>query len=106
MLNSYPITIGTAMTTDGSYPATPGYVIWPGGSGTLVVWGTYNGATITFEVAAPNSSTFVALQNGAFDANNLTPATITLGENVKLRGTISNDGASTSLNAMITPILQ
>jgi len=96
--NDYPFYLATAATASGNYPTTPGYIIWPGGSGTVQVDGTYNGANVVIQAAAPNSSNFVALEGATFDASNLEPGTITLGERMKVRAVISAAGGSTSLN--------
>ena len=102
-INSYPIYVVTAATTSTDYPTSPGYIIWPGGSGTVQVDGTYDGATVTIKTANPNSSNYVALSGATFDVSNVSPGTITLGKDMRVRFTVSGVGASTSLRIAVFP---
>lgn len=92
-------TSSTALTTDGNYPASPGYIEWHGGSGILHVAGTFDGATVKLQwsidattwVDAGSDTSFTASGGGVFTA----------GEGIYLRVNIANDGASTSVKAAI-----
>lgn len=50
-----------AITADGSYPATPGYIDWEGGNGAFLLAGTVGGGTYTLQMQAPDGSSWLAL---------------------------------------------
>lgn len=71
---------------------------WPGGYGTLVIDGTFDGATVTIE-AAKQDGDFEIVQDGAF--TNAERLNLTFGANMLIRATVSGAGASTDLDAVI-----
>jgi len=50
-----------AITADGNYPATPGYVDWEGGNGAFIVVGTFGGGTYQLQLQAPDGSSWVSV---------------------------------------------
>lgn len=93
----------TNATADGDYPSTA--IDWKGGTYTIDVDGTYDGATVTIKATQP-TGTLKALSGAVFDVSNTAAGNITLGRGMKVQATISGAGASTDLTikAFANPI--
>jgi len=79
--------------------STPSTNIFWGGQGTLYVWGTWDGATVTLQASPDNGTTWIDLEDATFTQNTVT--NITLHTMNQIRASISGAGGSTSLNAKI-----
>lgn len=44
---------------NGNYPATPGWIDWEGGYGSVMVAGTFDSATVKLQIQLPDGSTWV-----------------------------------------------
>lgn len=88
-----PITLLTTQKTTGTlYP-------WPGGQGICQAWGTWNGATVTFQNLTQDGTTLLTMGSTCTMTANAEgvfylPAGL-------IQATISSSGASTSLSASI-----
>jgi len=85
-----------ARTTDGSGPTLAVKFRDRGPrAGTLFAYGTFDGATVTFE-ESPDGTTWFTIASGALTSKGTVKLATVMGY---LRATISNDGATTSLSA-------
>lgn len=87
-------TLLSAQTTNGSGATVS---ISDGGYRLLRIYGTFDGATATLEYDFNDSGTWVADSAGAYTVADTSPLTVKTG--LQIRITVSNAGASTSLNA-------
>ena len=87
-------TLLSAQTTNGSGATVS---INDGGYRLLRIYGTFDGATATLEYDFNASGTWVADSAGAYTVADTSPLTVKTG--LQIRITVSNAGASTSLNA-------
>jgi hypothetical protein len=85
------------ITTDGDYEINAR----PGREHLLTISGTWDGATVTLYSYDDASASYVAVTSGAFTAN-AEPRFIAPSDKIRL--TMTNDGASTSLSISLTPI--
>ncbi len=92
------LTGGTPATADANYPSNSG-VLWEGGSGTFVVYGTPGGATAKLQAKSPLGSTWVDVPSASFTASGM--GTVTLGDGFFVRMNVASSSGSTSLSAEI-----
>ena len=78
--------------------STPSTVFNWGGDGTVCVYGTWDGATVTIQVS-PDGSTWIDLEDATFTDDIAT--NINLNDLWQIRANISSAGGSTSLTAEI-----
>jgi hypothetical protein len=85
-------------TTDGAGTA----IDWYGNPnpGTLQINGTWDGATVTISGSIDDGSNYIAPLNSAYTSNVIVNFDMAVG---KIKATVSNAGASTNLNAYISP---
>lgn len=90
-------TLLTNQTTDGNGSA----ITWPGGRGTLIITGTFDGATLSIQARAQDGSDsdFATIKDGSFTAAE--PVNVDLGEGTKIRANVSSAGGSTNLTAYL-----
>ena len=85
------------ITTDGNYEINTR----PGREHLLTIKGTWDGATITLYAYDDASAAYVAINDGAFVAN-AEPRFVAQSDKIRL--TMTNDGATTSITVSLTPI--
>lgn len=69
---------------------------------TVIAWGTWNGATVSFEVSPDGGTTWIAYSTSTnFTANGIQKAEINPDLNVKVRGSVTSVGESTDVNLAI-----
>ncbi len=95
----------TAQTTDAN--STAYRMVFPNKRGQLNVYGTFNGCTVTLQYSPDGGTTYIAAKdvfgaNIAFTANGSIPIEAPLGE--LLRCNLADDGASTSITAVLKVI--
>ncbi len=93
------VALATLATVDGNYPDADG--VKPEARKVIVtVVGTWDGATWTTQVSDDEGTTWISLADATFTANGV--AEIQVGEHLKVRGVISNDGVGTSLTSKMS----
>ena len=93
----YVVTLGLAITSDGNYPSAAG-VEWRGGSGTILIGGTFATATIKLQAKSPYSATWVDITDASFTAAGV--KAFSLGDRMMIRAVVSGE-TTDSIDAVL-----